>query len=149
MFSSLRPGATIYVLEQKDKLTLKQGQVMQVVPSYGGAVDVKMCVGDQNYELKQLPYSNTIAKNGELIVSETLSDILKQVSNIKQESETIVNNVSHYESIIKDCNNILADNDPQFAKDKQRDEELVTLKEQVASIQESLTSIEKLLKQNK
>lgn len=145
MFSSLRPGTTVYVLEQKDKVTLEQGQVVQVIPSYVGAVDMKICIGDKNYELKQLPYSKSIAKNGELIISENLQDLLKEVSKLKENSESIVNNIEYYKNVITDCSEILANNDPQFAKNKQRDEELTTLKEQVASMQQSLTDIQKLL----
>lgn len=152
MFSNLRQGNTIYVLEQSDRLRLKTGKITDNHPNYTGGMDMKVKVDEYEYELKQLPYNQSFAKNGSIIVSENLDTILNEVRNLKAECENKVNNMDYYNQTIEDCDAILRKNDASYDKELKRDEEIDDLKrqneeltKQIQSMAQSLSNMEKLL----
>ena len=149
MFSTLRPSNTVYILEQSDRLILKIGTITSMIPNYTGSIDMKVKTQDQEYEFQKIPYSQTIAKNGSLTISETMEGILNEVAKIKENASSILNNREFYLNQIKDCDEILRTNNPKYDKELKRDEEIDNLKQQVSEIASSLTSIEKLLVERK
>lgn len=147
MFSTLKPGNVVHVLEQADKLAYKVGKVISVAPDYTGGLVMKVKVDDQEYEFKQLPYNQSVAKNGSIIVSETKDNIITELKKLKEESESIIdsNNIKYHESRAKDATDLLRQMNPTYDKEIRRDEEIDTLKQQMASMASSLANIEKLL----
>ena len=76
MFSSVRQGTTIYVLDKTDIPSLKVGQVVSFgsqMPKFNTStpgvgigmntemvIDVKVKSGDQEYDFKQLPCAQSV-----------------------------------------------------------------------------------------
>lgn len=152
MFQNLRQGNTVYILEQNNHLTLKQGKIVKIEPNYTGSLDIKVKADDQEYELKQLPYNQIIANNGSLIISENLDSILNEVRKLKTDSEDKINNHDYYIQTAQDCDEILKKYDKSYAKEQQRQEEIDNLKQQnkdlknqISAMAQSLSNIEKLL----
>lgn len=155
MFANLRQGNTVYVLEQSDKLTLKAGQIIENKPNYTGSMDMKVKIDDNEYELKQLSYNKSIARNGSIVVSENLNDLLNEVRNLKADSEDKIKNYDYYEQNVKDCDAILRQYDSSYEKEQKVNEEITELrqqndelKQQIQSMSQSLSNIEKLLSNN-
>lgn len=156
MFSNLRQGNSVYVLEQTDHLTLKVGKIIDNKPNYAGTMDMKVKVDDKEYELTKLPYNQNIANSGSLIVTENKNDALNEVRKIKANSENIVNNFDYYKQNIEDCDIILKEYDSAYAKEQKQQEEINGLKQQneelksqISNMAQSLSNIEKLLSNKK
>jgi hypothetical protein len=69
MFSALRQGSIIYILEKGEKPILKIGQVASLThPNYNNnnylstnsTVDIHVKVGNENMEFKNVPSSQTV-----------------------------------------------------------------------------------------
>lgn len=150
MFSTLKPGNIVHILEQTDKLAYKTGKIISIVPNYTGVLDIKVRVNDQEYEFTQLPYSQSVAKNGSIVIGETKDHIITELKKLKEESESIIdpNNIKYHESRAKDATDLLRQMNPIYDKEIRRDEEIDVLKQQMASMASSIANIEKLL-QNK
>lgn len=146
MFSTLKQGNTVHVLEQTNGLSYKTGQITGIVPNYTGGIDMKVKVDDQEYEFKQLPYNQSVAKkDGSIVVTETKDNVIAEILKLKESSETILNNRDYYENLVKDCDSLLRQIDPNYDKELRRDEEIETLKKQISNMSQSLENIEKLL----
>lgn len=152
MFSNLRQGNTVYILEQSDKLSLSEGQIVENKPNYTGGMDMKVKADGNDYEFRQVPYNQTITKNGSIIVSENLNTILNEVRNLKSDSENKLNNMNYYKQTISDCDQILRKYDVSYNKEQKMNEEIDTLrkqnselKEQICSMQSALSDIKELL----
>lgn len=145
MLTQLKPGNTVYVLEQSDNLSINTGRIVNVTPSYTGNVDMEVKVNDQTYKFQQVPFNQSVVKNDLIIVGETKDQILTEVKKIKEESDKVLNNISYYENRSKQCDDILRQNNPAYDKELKRDEEITQLKDQMSAMQQTLASIEKLL----
>jgi hypothetical protein len=56
-------------------------------------------------------------------------------------SKNIVDNIDVYKQNIKDCENILKQINPQFAKDKERDDRLLNLETRFDGVESKLDKI--------
>ena len=107
MFSTLRQGDTVLVLEQSDKLTLHTGEIIEVLPNYtlnynyNGNINMKVKINDQEYEFKKVPWNQSVAKNGKIIIGENKEVILKEVSALKENSEQILNNIDYHKQLVE------------------------------------------------
>lgn len=149
MFGTLRQGDTVLVLEQSDKLTLNTGEITELLPNYtpnyNGNINMKVKINGQEYEFKKVPWNQSVAKNGKIIIGENKDVILKEVSALKENSEQILSNIDYYKQLIKDCDTILRKNDTYYNSTVKHDEEINDLKNQINDMSKALAKIEKLL----
>lgn len=145
MFSTLKQGNTVHVLEQTDSLSYKTGKITSIVPNYAGGMDIRIKVDDQEYEFKQVPYNQSVANNGTIVISENKENIVAEIQKLKENSETILKNKDYYEKNVEDCNNLLRQLNPTYDKEMKRDEEIDLLKQQMLSVSQSLADIKELL----
>lgn len=151
MFGTLRQGDTVLVLEQSDKLTLNTGEITELLPvypqnyNYSGNINMKVKINGQEYEFKKVPWNQSVAKNGKIIIGENKDVILKEVSALKENSEQILSNIDYYKQLIKDCDTILRNNDTYYNSTAKHDEEINDLKNQINDMSKALAKIEKLL----
>lgn len=149
MFGTLRQGDTVLVLEQSDKLTLNTGEITELLPNYtpnyNGNINMKVKINGQEYEFKKVPWNQSVAKNGKIIIGENKDVILKEVSALKENSEQILGNIDYYKQLIKDCDTILRKNDTYYNSTVKHDEEINDLKNQINDMSKALAKIEKLL----
>lgn len=152
MFSALRQGSILYILEKGDNLSLKIGQVVGVTqPScnfLNQTVDITVKVGDQNMEFKNVPSSQSTVNYNNAIITETKELMSTEVDNMMQSSKSIVDSVTYHENIISSCEEILKNLNPRFAKEKERDEDISNLKSQIGGIETKMDEILKLLSKN-
>ena len=138
MFSALRQGSIIYILEKGEKPILKIGQVASLThPNYNNnnylstnsTVDIHVKVGNENMEFKNVPSSQTVTQYNNAIITETKELMSVEVENMLQASKGILNSVSYHEQAIEACEDILKELNPRFAKEKERDEDISNLKD--------------------
>lgn len=146
MFSTLKQGDALYVIEQQDHLVVRQGAITNISPTFNGGLDVKVKIDDQEYQFQQLPFNQVSAKYGQTTVVDSKDSLVSEVTKLKEHSDNILNNLPYHKQMSKDCDSILRRMNPSYDKEQKRDEEIQLMKEQMSVMAQSITNIEQLLK---
>lgn len=80
--------------------------------------------------------------NGKFIIAETKQSIQSEVESTLHNANYIIEHIEDYKSQITQCEDVLKELNPQYAKDKARDEEIANIKSEVAGMK---TNIDKIL----
>lgn len=140
MFSALNQGSLIYILDKTEKPKLKIGIIVAISQpkvSYNiqnqQVIDIKCQVDGATYDYNGIPSSSSIVSynNGKITLSETKQGLQTEVESLLQNSKQIVDNIQQYKQNIIECEGILKELSPQFAKDKARDERLDNLESKI------------------
>jgi hypothetical protein len=161
MFSSSRQGGFIYVLSKGERPTVKIGQIESVsspvpkYPTYNPSVpyspqpemliDIKVRCGEEVLDFQKLPANGEMFAYPNVIVSEKKEAIISEVEAMMQTSKQIVESVSYHNSVIESCDSILKELNPQFAKEKQQEDRINSLEQEVKSVKDGLGDIKSLL----
>lgn len=153
MFSALRQGSIIYILEKGETPILKVGQVTGITqPSYnnnflmnGSIIDISAKVGDQTMDFRNVSGSQSVTSYNNAIITETKELMSNEVDNMLQNSKSIVDSVPYHNNVISACEGILKDLNPRFAREKERDEDITNLKNKIGGIETKMDKILTLL----
>ena len=145
MFSSLQQGNIVYILDKTARPKLKYGEIVGVsVPNFtslGSTVNLKISIDGTTQDFNNIPSNNSIISynNGKLTISETKQSLQNEVDS------TLQNNKQN----IIDCEEILKQLNPQFAKDKERDERLNSLEVKFEGVEDKLDQLLNIIKQKR
>lgn len=161
MFQGLRTGGLFYVLEKGDELKLKIGNVVSVsnpqpkysqmsnIPTYNNqpemVVDVKVKLGEETIDFKQLNANMNIANSGNVVVSDNKEAMSAEVESLLRTSRQIIESVPYHEKVIQNCDVMLRELNPQFAKEKEQEEKIGMLEERMSNIDDKLNKMFDLL----
>ena len=156
MFSTLRQNSPIYILDKKGSPVLKKGVIESVSPQrsrtgsfYGQpmdmVVDITVNVDGSKEEFKNIPASLNIANDGNLVISESKEAMSTEVDSMLSISKQILESVDYHQEVIKKCEQILKDLNPQFAKDKLQEEKINSLEERMGGVEDTLGDIKDML----
>ena len=162
MFQGLRQQGILYILERTDEgLSLKTGQVISVsnpqpkynqfgtTPTFNAqpemVVDVKVKVGDDELEFKQLGATQSIANSGNVVVSDSREAMDAEVDGLMRSSKMHIDSVPYHEKILSTGLVVKRDLNPQFAKEKAQEEKIEVLEGKVEKMGVTLGSIHEML----
>lgn len=161
MFQGLRQGGIFYILEKSDDINLEIGQVVSVsnpqprynqfgnTPTYGTQpemiVDVKVKVGEETMEFKQLNANLNIANSGNVVVSDSKEAMSAEVEGLMRNSRQIIESVPYHEKMVVSCDAMLRELNPAFAKEKEQEEKMSMLEGEVTGIKETLGEMMNML----
>lgn len=160
MFSGLRQGSLFFILEKGEELTLKIGQVVSVSnpqPKYNQfsvqptftqpemVVDVKVKIGEETVDFKQLGANMNIANSGNVVVSDSKEAMSMEVESLLRNSKQIIESVPYHEKVVVSCDFMLRELNPQFAKEKEQEEKIDALEEKMGGIESTLNQMMGLL----
>lgn len=157
MFSGLRQAGLFYILEKGEELKLKIGQVISVSnpqPKYGQysygsqpemTVDVRVKVDDETLEFKQLNANASIANSGSVIVSDSKEAMNAEVEGLLRTSRGVLDSVSYHEKVLTSCDAILRELNPSFKKEKEQEEKMSMLEDEVIGIKDTLGEMMNML----
>lgn len=156
MFSALRQGSVVYILEKGENPVLKVGQVVSITqPNYssnflmnGATIDINVKVNNQNMDFKNVPASQSVVNYNNAVITETKELMSNEVDNMLQSSRSIVDSVAYHNNIITSCESILKELNPRFAKEKERDEDINNLKDKMGGIESKMDKILVLLQKD-
>lgn len=153
MFSALNQGSSIYILDKYPKPTYKVGEIIGVSqPRFGfnnqATVDLKVKIDDSIQDFNSLPSISGLStyNNGKVVISETKQGIQNEVEGLLQNSKGILENIPMYEENIKECESILKQLNPQFARDKERDDKLLDLEYRFGNFESKLDELINIIK---
>jgi hypothetical protein len=157
MFSGLRQAGLFYILEKGEELKLKIGQVISVSnpqPKYGQysygsqpemTVDVRVKVDEETLEFKQLNANASIANSGSVIVSDSKEAMNAEVEGLLRTSRGVLDSVSYHEKVLISCDAILRELNPSFKKEKEQEEKMSMLEDEVIGIKDTLGEMMNML----
>lgn len=160
MFSGIRQGNLFYILEKGEDLNLKIGQVISVSnpqPKYNQfnttnafsqpemVVDVKVKVGEESLDFKQLNANMNIANSGNVVVSDSKEAMSAEVESLLRNSKQIIESVPYHERVVASCDVMLRELNPQFAKEKEQEEKIGALEQRMGHIDGKLEKVLELL----
>ena len=153
MFSALAQGSSVYILDKTSSPKYLIGEVVGVSQpkiNFNGqsTVDLRVNVDNSVQEFSNLLSINSIStyNGGKVIISETKQGIQNEVESILDNSRKIISNIDIYKQNINDCEEILKQLNPQFAKDKERDDRLFNLENRFDGVESKLDKIFDLIK---
>lgn len=150
MFQGLRNNSLFYVLDKGENPNLQIGQVVSVsnpqtrYPSFNNGftpqpmetvVDVKVKLGDEEVDFKQLPANGQIANDKNLVVSDNKEAMSAEVDAMLRQSKAILESVDYHERVVKSCEGMLQQLNPQIAKEKEQTEKINKLEGKVSGIE--------------
>lgn len=150
MFSALNQGSLVYILDKTDGVKFKIGEIVgTTVPQFaidgsGMVMKLSVKINGNVAEYNNVPSAATIVSynNGKFIIAETKQSIQSEVESTLHNANYIIEHIEDYKSQITQCENVLKELNPQYAKDKARDEEIANIKSEVAGMK---TNIDKIL----
>lgn len=161
MFSGLRQGAALYVLDKSKEPKVIQGFVERIsaphplYPNYNPsvsfganlqtAVDVTVKLGDDRKEFVGVPCTATIHSYGDYVLSESKDSMIQEVTSMLENSKSIVANVEQHKSNILACEKILKELNPIYAKEQERDEAIDNISGRMDRIEGILARLENKL----
>lgn len=153
MFSALRQGSVLYILEKGETPSLKIGSVVSVTqPSYNGnfvlngsTIDINVKVGNETMDFRNVPSSQSIASYNNAVIAETKELMSNEVDNMLQNSKSIIDSVPYHNSVISSCEGILKNLNPRFAKEKERDEDISNLKNKIGGLESKMDKLISIL----
>ncbi len=150
MFQGLRTNSLFYVLDKGENPNLRIGQVVSVsnpqtkYPTFNNGftpqpmetvVDVKVKLGDEEVDFKQLPANGQIANDKNLVVSDNKDAMSAEVDAMLRQSKAILESVDYNERVVKSCEGMLQQLNPQIAKEKEQTEKINKLEGKVSGIE--------------
>ena len=163
MFSALSQGSPIYIIDKTDGLKYKTGEVVSVIQgnTFGGTfgttsfapngiVTLKVKVDNNVIDYPEVPINGSVMtyNNGATIICETKQGLISELENILQQTKQILAERPKYEQIASDCESLLKEINPVFAKDKERDDRINSLDTKVTSMEGKLDKILNVLSNN-
>ena len=162
MFKDLRQNAQFFIFDKGDSTSLKIGSVVAVSPpvikpqsnfSAGYQlqqpeyiVDVRVKVGEDVMNFNQLPANLALADfsgsgTQKIVISGNRDLIRTEVESTLANSKAIVESVTKHEATIQECERILKEVNPAFAKEKEQEEQIKGLEKQIAEMKGQLSGI--------
>lgn len=159
MFGGLRQGNLLYILEKNAQgATLRVAQVESVsnpTPRYGQmnqfstptdmVVDIKARHNDETLEFKQLNTSLSIANSGNLILSDSEKTMSAEVEALMRTSKQAIDATPYHQRMYADLKGIYMELNPQFAKEKEREDKINALEGKMGKIEGTLDKIQTML----
>ena len=163
MFSTLRKGSSIYILDRTSEPAIKVGYIENVsiprpmYPTYNPAVsigtnmqtvvDLKLRIDDETKEFC-VPSNLSLHTYGDYTLSENKEAMISEVDSLLKNSKDVLDSVEKHKAAISAYENILKELNPVYAKEAERDHAIVDLSQRVDSIQDCLDRLEQLLKRD-
>lgn len=152
MFSALRQGALLYILDKGENPNIKIGQIEGVTQprfspgsGYGTFVDIAVKVGNEHKDFLGVPSNLSIHSNGNIVISESVDPMVQEVNSMLRTSKSVLESVDYHQRVIGACEDILKEIDPDYAKQQERDDTLDNLKQEVGSLKNDVSRIISLL----
>lgn len=160
MFQNLRVGTPLYVLH-KNELKLEVGEVisvtpprpqqiqnfnMGVLPPQQTVIDVEVKLDGGVVKIPNLLTSLSITdcSNG-VVVSDSRESMLNEVAVLKGNSQKILNSIDQHKEIVRKCDEVLAELNPQIRQEAEWSKEIGSLSSRVGGMEESIRRMEAML----
>lgn len=157
MFQSLRPHNQFFILHKEDRPYLEIGKVIDVTPpiarypvpqTFGKPqelmVDVIVDVNGYTNTFQKLPANQDISDfgtRGNIIVATSRDAMNSEVATLRQKRIDTINNIDKYKEEVDGYDVVLQQLNPEYAEKQRQQLEIDSLKDQMASMSQSITDL--------
>jgi prefoldin subunit 5 len=161
MFSALRQGAPLYILEKGETPNIKIGQVESVTqprPKYATynpavgingnmetIVDITVKINGDKKEYIGIPSNLSIHGYGDIVISESRDAMISEVDGMLQSSQSIIDSIEYHKKMVTACEEMLKSLNPAYAKEQERDGAIDSLKNEVETLRKEISRMTHLL----
>lgn len=160
MFSNLRQDSLFYILDKRNKPTLTIARVASVtnpVPKYGAplnpivngmetTVDIVVDVDGQKADFKKVPSNLSIYGENGVVISESKDAMYAEIEAMRENSRKVIESVNYNKTVMEQCDVMMGQLNPNIAKEKENDNRLKSLEEQMGGMQAVLKEMSNTLK---
>lgn len=163
MFQSVRVNQPIYILYKESVPRIEIGSITQVTqpvykfptaPQFGQmqeqVVDVFANVGGAQRQFQQLPANKESANyvsNGNVFVTVSRDAMNAEIATLKNEAVGIINRVDEERQKIVKYDEILMQLNPEYAENQRREQEIATMKNQMATMASDNAELKNMMAQ--
>lgn len=152
MFQSITQGATIYVL-YRNIPKVADGRVVSVNTHYpvynpqqpmammnGPVTDITVQVGDETIPFVGLPANGVVANFPEkgYFLSTDRTAVIREVEAMSSASKQILQSIPAHEKMVRDCESLLLDLNPERKKEAEQAKELNALRSEMEELKSLL-----------
>lgn len=156
MFSALNQGSLVYIVDKTDGLKYKTGEIISTSSNnlfngtFGssnftpnGKINLKIRVDNNVIDYPEAPLNGSVASynNGNILVCETKQNAITEIERILKEAKHILENRTSYEKQVNECEAVLKDINPVFAKDKEFDDRINNLNTRFSNMEDKLDKV--------
>lgn len=156
MFSALNQGSLVYIVDKTDGLKYKTGEIISTSSNnlfngtFGssnftpnGKINLKIRVDNNVIDYPEAPLNGSVASynNGNILVCETKQNAITEIERILKEAKHILENRTSYEKQVNECEAVLKDINPIFAKDKEFDDRINNLNTRFSNMEDKLDKV--------
>lgn len=156
MFSALNQGSLVYIVDKTDGLKYKTGEIVSTSNNnlfngtFGnsnftpnGKINLKIRVDNNVIDYPEAPLNGSVASynNGNILVCETKQNAITEIERILREAKRILENRNNYEKQVDECEAVLKDINPVFAKDKEFDDRINNLNTRFSNMEDKLDKV--------
>lgn len=161
MFSGLRQGSVLYILDKSTDPKVFIGYVQRInaphpmyntynpAVSFGAnlqtVVDIVVKIDNEEKEFVGVPSTGVIHSYGDYVITETKDGMIQEVDTMLHNSKSIVDSVEQHKKNMAACEDILKQLNPVYAKEQQRDEAIDSISERMNKMENVLTRLESML----
>lgn len=155
MFKNQRQGNPFYILHKGNEPFCEIGSVISVSPprpknpNYNMfpqqpemVVDLKVKVGEDNVSFSAVAADVAITdyptSNGEkLVLSCDLTSLNTEINAMQQQSKLALDSIDYHKSVLAGCDAMLVMLNPEFARNKERESEMATMKQEMSELKQT------------
>lgn len=152
MFANIVQGSIIHVLSISngvkynactvESLSTNNNNPYQIGGlQHTSPINIKVNMNGKSITIEGLMPNSNISRTSKYIVTDNKETMIAQVEGLLQTSKDIVDNIAKYKSNIKECNEVLKQLSPQYAKEADRDTAIADLYNKVGGLDTKLDSI--------
>lgn len=147
-FQNLRNSNQLYILHKDSIPTMEIGKVTNIslpFPKYGNpgiynqemVVDITADINGTSASFQKLPASMEIADFGNnMVISCSKEAMNSEIISMKQKSQDLINSIESHQNIIKGCEEILTQLNPEIIEKKRQEQENRELRQEINSLKE-------------
>ena len=161
MFQNLKQGDTLYILDKTGIPMLKEGIVVSVgnpTPVYNtqtsgitlgfqNAMEVSVRANVENTEgdFAHLPLSDSVHDYGTMVIADNREAMVSEVDKVRAKAQGELDRDAQNRETVAACDEMFKTLNPNYAKEKERDEAIGNLSSRLDGIESNMSQILKLL----
>lgn len=159
MFQNISQGATLYVLYRNEP-RVADGRVVSVnthMPTYnpnqpmsilnGLVTDISVQINNDTIPFVGLPASGVVANFPDkgIFIATDKSSILRELETMMTASKQVLEQIPAHQKMIKECDRLLVELQPERRKEAQQEKEIENLKTQLTTMSDKFDKVVELL----
>lgn len=108
-------------------------------------VDITVKLNGDKKEFVGIPSNLSIHGYGDIVISESREAMISEVDGMLQSSKSIVDSVEYHKKMITQCEEMLKQLNPAYAKEQERDGAIDSLKSEVETLRKEISRMTSLL----